>query len=337
MSLSVILPNYNHGDVIARALLALLNQSPAAHEIIVVDDGSADNSVEVIEALQRLHPSIRLIRNQANLGIVASVKTALEVATGEYLLFAASDDFVLPGLFGHALAALQAYPEAAFFCASVALLDTHDRVIGLRPVTVPRHGCGYLSPADVRRVIRGTDFWVLGTATVYRHRPVAAIGYFDARLGSLGDVLANRLLAFNHGFYFDPAVLAAYNKDPMSFSARNALSVNESLRQLDAAASWIAENLPEDVRDEHGRLFDRRMRFGLARSVVHLARRTTGCQCDCRHLEFRCVRPGRFASHRAHAIRLELSWARLDHAAHAAFQLAGNGAGLVAGPAFQVV
>ncbi len=268
MSLSVILPNYNHGDVIARALLALLNQSPAAHEIIVVDDGSADNSVEVIEALQRLHPSIRLIRNQANLGIVASVKTALEVATGEYLLFAASDDFVLPGLFGHALAALQAYPEAAFFCASVALLDTHDRVIGLRPVTVPRHSCGYLSPADVRRVIRGTDFWVLGTATVYRHRPVAAIGYFDARLGSLGDVLANRLLAFNHGFYFDPAVLAAYNKDPMSFSARNALSVNESLRQLDAAASWIAENLPEDVRDEHGPLFDRRMRFGLARLWV---------------------------------------------------------------------
>ena len=268
MSLSVILPNYNHGDLIARALLALLNQTPAAHEIIVVDDGSTDNSVEVIEALQRLHPSIRLIRNPVNRGIVASVKTALDVATGEYLLFAGSDDFVLPGLFGRAFAALQAYPQAAFFCASVALLDTQDRVIGLRPVTVPRHGRGYLSPADVRRAIRGTDFWVLGTATVYRHRAVAAIGYFDPRLGSLGDVLANRLLAFNHGFYFDPAVLAAYNKDPMSFSARNALSVSQSLSQLDAAAAWIAANLPEDVRDAHGRLFDRRMRFALARLWV---------------------------------------------------------------------
>ena len=148
MSLSVILPNYNHGDLIARALLALLNQTPAAHEIIVVDDGSTDNSVEVIEALQRLHPSIRLIRNPVNRGIVASVKTALDVATGEYLLFAGSDDFVLPGLFGRAFAALQAYPQAAFFCASVALLDIQDRVIGLRPVTVPRHGRGYLSPAD---------------------------------------------------------------------------------------------------------------------------------------------------------------------------------------------
>ena len=63
-------------------------------------------------------------------------------------------------------------------------------------------------------------------------------------------------------------MLAAYNKDPMSYSGRNALSVNDSRRLLDAAGSWIAENLPEDVREEHRRLFDRRMRFGLARLWV---------------------------------------------------------------------
>ena len=268
ISLSVILTNYNNGNLIARALLALLNQTPAAQEIIVVDDGSTDNSVAVIEALQRQHPAIKLIRNETNCGIIASVKNALTVATGEYLLFAASDDFVFPGLFAHAFAALRDYPQAAYFCAGVALLDASDRLIGLRPVTVPRHGRGYLSPADVRRVIRQSDFWVLGTATVYRRKTLAEIGYFDARLGSLGDVLANRLLAFKHGFYFDPAILAAYNKDPMSFSARNALSVSECRRMLDAASAWIATNLPTDVRSEHAKLFDRRMRFGLARLWV---------------------------------------------------------------------
>jgi len=268
MPLSVILPNFNHGGLIARALRALLDQTPAACEIIVVDDGSTDNSVEVIEALRRQNGLIRLIRNPTNQGIIASVKTALEAATGEYLLFAASDDFVLPGLFSHALERLTAYPDAAFFCASVALLDSDNRVLGVRPVTVPRSGGGYLSPADVRRVIRQTDFWVLGTSTVYRRQHLADIGYFDASLGSLGDVLANRLLAFRHGFYFDPAILAAYNKNPVSFSARNALSVNETRRFLAAASTWMGENLPEDVRDEHGRLFDRRMRFGLARLWV---------------------------------------------------------------------
>src|SRR3984957_12433259 len=268
MPLSVILPNFNHGDLIARALAALLDQTPPASEIIVVDDGSTDDSVAVIEALQRQHNSIRLIRNATNQGIVASVRTALDVATGEYLLFASSDDFVLPGLFGHALAALTEFPHAAFFCSGVALVDANSRMIGVRPVTEPRRSRGYLSPTDVRRVIQETDFWALGTSTVYRRRLLADIGYFDARLGSLGDALANRLLAFHHGFYFDPAVLAAYNKDPMSFSGRSALSSDDSRRLLDAAASWIAENLPEDVRDEHGPLFDRRMRFAFARLSV---------------------------------------------------------------------
>jgi glycosyltransferase involved in cell wall biosynthesis len=268
LPLSVILPNFNHGGLIARALKALLDQTPSASEIIVVDDGSTDDSVAVIEGLQRRYPSIRLIRHATNQGIVIAVKTALAVATGEYLLFASSDDYVLPGLFARALAGLSAAPQAAFFCSGVALVDAGDRVIGIRPVTAPQRGRGYLSPAAVRKVIRNSDFWALGTSTVYRRRLLADIGYFDARLGSLGDALANRLLAFQHGFYFDPAVLAAYNKDPMSFSGRSALSVADSQRLLAAAASWIAENLPADVRDEHGPLFDRRMRFAFARLWV---------------------------------------------------------------------
>jgi len=268
MPLSVVLPNFNHGRLLPRALRALLRQTPAAKEIIVVDDGSTDDSVKVIKSFQHRHESIRLIRNAANRGIIASVRSALEVATGEYLLFASADDFVLPGLFGRALAAFSENPRAAFFCARVALVNADNRVIGVRPFTWPRSGRGYLSPPDVRRTIRDTDFWVIGTATVYRRALLAEIGYFNERLGSLGDVLTNRLLAFRHGFYFDPAVLGAYNKDPLSYSGRNALSVSESRRLLDEAQSCMAANLPEDVRDEHAPLFDRRMRFGLARLWV---------------------------------------------------------------------
>jgi glycosyltransferase involved in cell wall biosynthesis len=268
VSLSVILPNFNHGALIARALRALLSQQPAAKEIIVVDDGSTDGSAAVIDRFAERHPSIHFIRNATNQGIIASVRRALAVASGDYLFFGSADDYVLPGLFAHADDALRQYPSAAFFCGRVALVDTDNRVVAVRPFTEPQRCPGYLSPAEVRRAIRGSDFWVIGTATVYRRQLLADVGYFDPRLSSIGDVLTNRLLAFRHGFCFDPAVLAAYNKDPLSFSGRNALSVTESRRLLDAARVWIRETLPEDVRDEHGRLFDRRMRFGLARLWV---------------------------------------------------------------------
>jgi hypothetical protein len=138
----------------------------------------------------------------------------------------------------------------------------------LRPVAYPTRARGYLSPLDVRRAIRETDFWFMGPSIVYRRARLAEIGYFDERLGSICDTLANRLLAFRYGFYFDPDVLAAYTKYPQSFSGRIAMSVTEISRLLDSAAGWIAQNLPEDVRDEHGPVFDRRMRFGMARLWV---------------------------------------------------------------------
>jgi Glycosyl transferase family 2 len=268
ISLSVILPNYNHAKLIPRALYAFLNQTPPAEEIIVIDDGSTDDSVKVIEEFARRHRSIRLIRHPANRGIVAAVKSGLEFATGEYILFGSSDDFVLPGLYGRAHAALTANPDAALFCAGVALVDNDNRVIGLRPVTAPCRRPRYLSPAEVRRAIRTSDFWYLGTTAVYRRRLLAEIGYFDPRLGSIGDTLANRLLAFRHGFCFDPEVLGVYNKDPTSFSARSALSVKDSVRVLRAADQWIAENMPADVREEQRRVFVRRMGFGFARLWV---------------------------------------------------------------------
>ncbi|HZV78570.1 MAG TPA: glycosyltransferase family A protein, partial [Candidatus Binatus sp.] len=71
--LSVILPNYNHGALLPRSLGALIQQSLPPHEILVIDDGSTDNSVAVIEAYGRRSDRIRLIRHMANRGAFAAV------------------------------------------------------------------------------------------------------------------------------------------------------------------------------------------------------------------------------------------------------------------------
>jgi hypothetical protein len=91
------------------------------------------------------------------------------------------------------------------------------------------------------------------------------MGDFDEALGSLADGMANRLLAFRHGFYFDPAVLSAWRRSPDSMSGRTALSATDSRRGRSMAAQYIRENFPADVRDEYGPLFDRRFRFNVAR------------------------------------------------------------------------
>jgi len=267
-ALSVVLPNYNHGKWLGRAVRALASQAVSSMEILLVDDGSTDNSIEVIANLAREYECIRLIRHERNEGAHAAVRSGIAAARGEFMLFAAADDFVLPGLLSRGESALRAYPQAAFFCADVALLDRAGHVVGYRPVVPPRFDGGYVSPAAMRKCIRYTDNWFVGSSVVYRRSTLAEIGYFDESLGTLCDGMATRQLAFRHGFYFEPEVLAVWMIDPTTLSSQTSLSATESRRVLDVGLRCIADRFPEDVRDSYGALFRRRFAFNMARQQL---------------------------------------------------------------------
>ncbi len=272
MEISVILPNYNHGKWLPRSLTALVRQDPKPLEIIVVDDGSTDNSVEIIERFQRTHRFIRLIRHQNNQGAEAAVGTALKVASGELLFFFASDDVVFPGLFAHAISALHTYSEAAFFCSEVVLIDKDDKIVGFRPISIPRSHPGYMSPSDVRAGLRNSDNWFIGPSIVYRRSRLAEIGFFDRSLGTLQDAIATRLLALRHGFFFAPEVLASWRILPDSLSARSSLSQIDNDRLLARATAWINAHFPEDVKMDYAQVFARRLRFNFARAKLAFGR-----------------------------------------------------------------
>ena len=265
MSLSVIMPNFNHASLISRALRALVEQVPAAAEIIVIDDASTDNSVEIIRSFQNAHPEIHLLRHDRNRGTAAAIQTGIDASSSEYLLFNAADDFVLPGLFANAVTALEANPAAAFFCSDVAIIDRDGVVVAVRPFMAPCVRSLYISPANVRLLFRSSDNWFIGPSVIYRREPLSRVEYFDQALGSLGDAMTIRLLAFRYGFYYAPQILAACSIAPDTFSSRSALSLTESGRLIEASAHYIEQRFPADARESYARLFDRRLRFGMAR------------------------------------------------------------------------
>lgn len=90
MNVSVVVPNHNRESLIGETLSNLLAQSLVPHEIIVVDDGSTDKSVEVIRSFG---DKIKLIE-QPNRGPGAARNAALRIATGEFIQFQDSDDLL---------------------------------------------------------------------------------------------------------------------------------------------------------------------------------------------------------------------------------------------------
>ena len=235
--LSVVLPNYNHADFISRALMALLAQERAADEIIVVDDGSTDDSVSVIQQIATTAPSIRLLCSQANVGVIDALQRGLREARGTYVYFAASDDWVLPGFFDLALRRLEYNSEAGLFCGEAVLIDgLNDRPFAVRPAVRPRMRGGLLDPADVNRLLRRTDNWILTGSTVFRRDCIEWAGGFDTRLTSAADSLMARKIALRYGIYFEPKIVAAWMVFPDSVSRQNARSPDR--------AKYILEEVP---------------------------------------------------------------------------------------------
>lgn len=99
--LTYIVPVYNTEAYLDRCLQSLVNQGLAedAYEVLVVDDGSTDGSRGVVEKFAVTHPQVRLIA-QANAGVSAARNLALSQATGRYVQFVDSDDYLEPAVMG---------------------------------------------------------------------------------------------------------------------------------------------------------------------------------------------------------------------------------------------
>lgn len=93
---SVIMPAYNAGRYIAKSIQSVQNQTVSDWELIVLDDCSADTTVQVVTQLAQKDPRIRLYQNQENLGVARSRNRGLDLCCGEYVAFLDSDDSWYP-------------------------------------------------------------------------------------------------------------------------------------------------------------------------------------------------------------------------------------------------
>ena len=92
MKVSVILTSYNYSQYLKDTINSVLKQNYRDWEMIVVDDGSTDNSVDIIMEFVNSDGRIKLIRNYVNQGLAKSIQTGLLAACGEWITFLESDD-----------------------------------------------------------------------------------------------------------------------------------------------------------------------------------------------------------------------------------------------------
>ena len=93
MKFSIIMPIYNTEKYLEKSILSVLDQSYTDYELVCVDDGSTDNSVQILSAFAD-KKEIKIIKHECNKGLFCARKTGVENATGDYVLFLDSDDWL---------------------------------------------------------------------------------------------------------------------------------------------------------------------------------------------------------------------------------------------------
>lgn len=214
--LTVLLTSYNYAHMLGAALDSILAQL-GDNELVAVDDCSTDGSREMLERLAVHDSRVRLCLHEVNRGVHAALASGLAMARGKYLLCAAADDVVLPGLFETSLAALDANPQAGLFTAPVSYIDPQGRFVDSWRGPRLQDRCN--TPAQALACMRRYGFWFCGSTTVFRLDALLEAGGFPLELGNLADSFITQVVALRHGFCSASAPLAQVRADVQSYSS----------------------------------------------------------------------------------------------------------------------
>ena len=119
----VAIPCYQYGRFLRDCVESVLRQDYPHLRVVIIDNASTDDSVEVAEQLAREDARVEVIAHARNLGQHASFNEAIDWASSEYFLLLCADDLMLPGCLSHAVAILERHPEAGFVYGDALRLD----------------------------------------------------------------------------------------------------------------------------------------------------------------------------------------------------------------------
>lgn len=262
---SVVVPSCNHATFVEKALRSIFRQSSPPAELLVIDDGSADDSPKVIE--RALHdcpfPCELIVR--ANRGLCRTLNEGLQKTRGDYFAYLASDDLWLPEFLSARVSLLQARPEAVLGYGHTFYIDQHDRVIDCT-----RDWATY-ADGTARDMLLVKNIAPMSPTVIYDRPALERHGWNEQ--ARLEDYELYLHLSAEGEFAFDPRVLSAWRQHGSNTSRDTIWMLEARL----AAQQQVAEHL--HLTATQLRLAQRALWFAGAEDLLRLGQKANALKC----------------------------------------------------------
>ncbi len=208
---SVVIPAYNYANFLGATMDSVLRQEYPQFELIVVDDGSTDDTHEVVESRRRLDSRVRYV-HQTNAGLSAARNTGIRSARHGFVAFLDADDQWLPGFLARTMQTFARLPENFFVVAARNdNMDVKGELIKTKKLA-PQEDV----EITARDVLFRTRFG--SSSVVVKRAAFEQCGYFDTTLRSSEDRHMWLRIAARHRIFLLAERLAVVRRHPTSMS-----------------------------------------------------------------------------------------------------------------------
>ena len=252
--ISVIIPTYNVGELLAESLKSVFAQTYPRYEVIVVDDGSTDNTTEVVrEFKDRI-----LYLYQDNHGPSAARNKGIKRGQGKYFCFLDADDLWTPNKLEVQVAFMERHSDIGLVFSDCERFDSKG-VIGAPGVIAQRFYLPYTPIPDAFMKLVMRNFIVLSTVMV-RKRCLDKVGLFDENLRSVEDRDLWLRIAADFEIGYLPLILAKYRFHSSNISSDGELALRSLISVLNNNRRLFPGLVPAPVWNK--RLADLYLKLG---------------------------------------------------------------------------
>jgi glycosyltransferase involved in cell wall biosynthesis len=223
---SVIIPCYNQSHFVGEAIESILNQTYPHHEIIVIDDGSKDNSSLVASK----YSQVRCIK-QKNQGRCAARNRGVKESKGRFLVFLDADDRLLPNALEAGIRCFKDKPECGLVYGSYYHMTEDGNPI---PTEYPTH-----VERDHYRELLRTNYIGMHAAVMYRRDVFESIGGFNNSLVGAEDYDLYFRIAKEFPIYGHKEVIAEYRRHGTNTTSNLAIMIRDTNKVMRAQWSFI--------------------------------------------------------------------------------------------------
>ena len=228
-TVGVIIPAFNAAKTLPIALESVASQTFDDWQVLLVDDGSTDDTVQVVAPfMERFGPKIKFIQ-QENRGLPAARNTAIRASTTEFLALLDADDVWLPCRLEESVNVLRERPQAGLAYGGITRIDQDGSPIGTF-MGNPRHAEGRIAPQVYMRKVD------LPCPTLtFRRSCIQQVGLFDETLRATEDRDLCLRIALRYEVAVVPRVIACYRVSPNSMTT-------DPQRMFQAQMQFIEKN-----------------------------------------------------------------------------------------------